>query len=128
MAGKPGDPLQRPAAKAMPMRNIDFLAMFLAGALLAGCAGAPVWRKAGGNEQIFQQDTTACFRGASIQAERKMAKRGGPSAPQIELRGSRGRIRDLNRASRKAASLEEISRRNRLYSECMHRLGYRKNE
>ncbi len=110
------------------MRSNFLLITFLAAPLLAGCAAKPVWDKTGGNTQTFQQDTTACFRGASIQAERQMAKRGATAAPQIELRGTQGRIRDTSRAARKAASLEEISRRNHLYSECMHRLGYRKNE
>ena len=56
-----------------------------------------------------------------------MATRGATAGPQIELRASRGRVHDAAGGARKAASLAENALRNRLYSECMQRLGYRRN-
>jgi hypothetical protein len=109
------------------MRHIVLITGLLAIALLAACAAKPAWQKPGGNKQIYSQDTAACFRGASIRAERQMAKRGAATSPQIELRSSVGRVHDVAGAARKSARMEETARRNRIYSECMHRLGYRKN-
>jgi hypothetical protein len=97
-------------------------------AMLAACAGEPAWRKEGGSKAIFEQDTTACFRGASNQARAQMGNRGAAVAPQIELRSSQGRIHDAAGASRKAASLQENARRSQLYSQCMQRLGYRRGK
>ena len=78
--------------------------------------------------EIFEQDTSACLRAASIRAKRLMAKRGVVAAPKFSLRASQSRFRDAVGTSRTAASLGEDAMRNRLYSECMHRLGYSSNE
>ena len=96
--------------------------------LLSACAGEPVWTKQDGNMANFEQDTAACFRSASQQARAQAltARRG--AAPQIELRTSQGRIHDSAGTSRTAASLEENAERSRLYSQCMHRLGYRRTK
>ncbi|MBT3370143.1 MAG: hypothetical protein HOA08_20945 [Rhodospirillaceae bacterium] len=93
--------------------------------LLTACAAEAVWEKPGGSPAIFDQDTAACFRGASIQAKMQIDKRGGSVAPQIELRAGAGRVRDLSASTREAISLEEKAIRGKLYSRCMHRLGYR---
>ncbi len=98
----------------------------IAGALLlAACAQEAVWHKPGGTAAIFEQDSSTCFRGASIQAQIQAGKRGGGAAPQIELRPNVGRVRDLSASTREAISLEEKALRGKLYSQCMHRLGYR---
>ncbi len=49
------------------------------------------------------------------------------AGPQIELRPSQGRIHDTAGSARQDASSAENALRNRLYSECMQRLGYRRN-
>lgn len=110
------------------MRHVVLMATILFPLLLANCGGEPAWNKVGGNVATLELDTSACFRGAPSQAERQLGNRATTSAPQIELRGSQGRVHDTIETSRKAISLKENSLRNRLYSECMHRLGYRLNE
>ncbi|MFP6770977.1 MAG: hypothetical protein VCE74_01315 [Alphaproteobacteria bacterium] len=110
------------------MRYLASMVWLAAMPLLAACADDPAWHKSGGNKEMFSLDTTACFRGASIQAQRQMATRGATAGPQIELRASGGRVRDAAGGARKAASLAEKALRGRLYSECMHRLGYRRNQ
>ena len=93
--------------------------------LLAACAREPVWSKAGGSKADFDLDSTACFRAGSIQAKAQVGDRSA-AAPQIELRSSQAKVHDAAGASRKATSLEEQALRNRLYSQCMQRLGYRR--
>ncbi|MBC8239412.1 MAG: hypothetical protein H8E30_02945 [Alphaproteobacteria bacterium] len=104
------------------MRWVSLMALLL----LAACAREPVWSKPGGSAAIFEQDTTACFRGASIQAQDQAGGQG--AAPQIELRSSLGKVHDATGASGKATSLRENALRSKLYSQCMHRLGYRRTE
>ncbi len=105
------------------MRLIGFVALLL----LAACAREPVWSKPGGSAASFEQDTTACFRGASIQAQEQAGGQGA-AAPQIELRASQGKVHDASGAAGKATSLRENALSSQLYSQCMHRLGYRRTE
>ncbi len=108
------------------MRKIASGITVIAGSLLlAACAQEAVWHKSGGTAAIFEQDSSTCFRGASIQAQMQIGKRGGGVAPQIELRTNVGRVRDTTASAREAISLEEKAIRGKLYSQCMHRLGYR---
>lgn len=93
--------------------------------VLTACAQEPVWNKAGGSPAVFEQVSSTCFRGASIEARVEIEKRGVGAAPQIELRSSAGRVRDSAGAARQAISLQEKAIRGKLYSQCMHRLGYR---
>ena len=95
---------------------------------VAACAQEPVWSKPSGNAEIFKQDSSAWYRGASQQAERQMANRGGATGSQIDVRTGQNRIRDTTQNAQSAHKLEENAKRNRLYSECMHRLGYRRAE
>ncbi len=113
-----------------PGRNVGavFFPALLSMALLAGCAREPIWHKTGATKAIFEQDTTTCFRAASIQAEQQVDRRGVTTSPQIELRSSVGRIRDATGATREAVSLQEKALRSKLYSQCMQRLGYRLNK
>ena len=76
--------------------------------VLTACAQEPVWNKAGGSPAMFEQVSSTCFR--------------------IELRSSAGRVRDSAGAARQAISLQEKAIRGKLYSQCMHRLGYRLKE
>ncbi len=108
------------------MQAVTLIAPVLAFVLLAGCSEVGGWNKPGGNEQAFQQDSTACYRAATLQAERQTARWGGAAAPQLEVRNPQGRVRDSAQSARAAASLEQDAQRNRLYAECMHRLGYRR--
>ena len=108
------------------MRYLFIMVWLAAMPLLAACADNRAWHKPGGTSELFSRDTTACFRTASIQAQRQMATRAA-AGPQIELRPSQGRIHDTLGSARQAASSAENALRNRLYSECMQRLGYRRN-
>ncbi|MDA1100540.1 MAG: hypothetical protein O2967_16305 [Proteobacteria bacterium] len=114
------------------MRPVSPMALSVAALLqLAACAQAPVWNKQGGSatafeQDTFAQDTAACFRNAAVQAQGQSGDQGA-AAPQIELHPSQGgRVHDTTAASRKAVSQQENVLRNRLYAQCMHRLGYRR--
>lgn len=66
------------------MRLFGLMALLL----LVACAREPVWHKAGGGKAVFEQDSTACFRGASARAQAQLGNQGAAAAPQIELRSS----------------------------------------
>ena len=93
---------------------------------VAACAQDPVWSKPSGNAEMFKQDSSACYRGASRQAERQMDQVGGATGPQIDVRRRQSTVRNTTSNAQTSRTLEENAKRNHLYSECMHRLGYRK--
>ena len=100
--------------------------MLLALLLCAGCAGAPLWQKAGVSPEETETDIVTCHRQADRQAEEEaFGGRGGPNTAVIEIDRARGITRDVQSSARRTANLSEKARRGELFRDCMLAKGYR---
>ena len=107
------------------MRWVVVLALFAAGC----AAGAGDWSKPGATEEALAQDISGCRQYAQLQAERESFRTAGRlRAPVYEVDPSTGTVRESFSTERAAASIDEASRRQQLFEQCMRDLGYSRDE